>query len=111
MQVKVFKHPEYGNINVVEINNEPWFVGEEIVEILGYTNPTVAITKLVYKEDIKKSDIPNGMGGRQRVTLINIFGLCALANATFLAVNGIATAKANGIKSWVMREIASAYKR
>lgn len=111
MQVKVFKHPEYGNINVVEINNEPWFVGEEIVEILGYTNPTVAITKCVDKEDIKKSDIPDGMGGRQRVTLISRFGLYALTNGTFLVANGIATAKANGIKSWVMREIASAYKR
>lgn len=103
------KHPEYGDIKVIEINGEPWFIGKDIAEIMGYTNPTVAITKCVDKEDIKKCIIYDEVGGWQgwwqRVTLISRFGLYALANEAFLTANETAVVKARQFKLWIMREI------
>lgn len=32
----IFKNEEFGEIRSLEINNEPWFVGNEIAAILGY---------------------------------------------------------------------------
>lgn len=104
------KHSEYGDIKVIEIDGEPWFVGKDIAEIMGYTNPTVAITKCVDKEDIKEKciiydEVGGWQGGWQRVTLISRFGLYALANEAFLTANETAVVKARKFKLWVMREI------
>lgn len=54
-EVTVFKnlvHPEFGELRTVEIDGEPWFVGKDVTGILGYTNPTKALTDHVDKEDM-----------------------------------------------------------
>ena len=35
-EVKVFNNDEFGDVRAVVIDNEPWFVGKDIAEILGY---------------------------------------------------------------------------
>ena len=39
----MFKNPEFGEVRVVEVDNEPYFVGKDIAEVLGYENPSKAI--------------------------------------------------------------------
>ena len=54
-EVTVFKnlvHPEFGELRTVEIDGEPWFVGKDVTGILGYTNPTKALTDHVDEEDM-----------------------------------------------------------
>lgn len=41
--IKIFENPEFGKVRVVEMNNEPYFVGKDIAEVLGYENPGEAI--------------------------------------------------------------------
>lgn len=38
-EVKNFSHPEFGKVRAMSIDNEPWFVGKDVAEVLGYSNP------------------------------------------------------------------------
>lgn len=50
--LKVFSNPEFGKIRTVTINDEPWFIGKDIAEILGYKNISRDINRHVDKDDI-----------------------------------------------------------
>ena len=41
--IELFKNPEFGEVRVVEVDNEPYFVGKDVAEMLGYKNPGEAI--------------------------------------------------------------------
>ncbi len=49
--IQIFNNPQFGNIRTVTIHGEPWFVGKDIAEALGYTNSRDALTKRVDDED------------------------------------------------------------
>ena len=49
--LQIFKNQEFGEIRTVEVNGEPYFVGKDVAEILGYTNPRKAILDHVDEED------------------------------------------------------------
>ena len=56
--LQIFNNNEFGEIRVLEIENEPWFVGKDVVTALGYdlktgTSYTQYIKKYCSKEDIK----------------------------------------------------------
>ena len=36
--LKIFENPEFGSIRTLEINGEPWFVGKDVAEVLGYVS-------------------------------------------------------------------------
>ena len=42
-ELKIFENPAFGKVRVVEQGGEPWFVGKDVAEILGYSNPQKAI--------------------------------------------------------------------
>ena len=42
-ELKIFENPDFGQVRVVNISGEPWFVGKDVAEILGYAEPTKAI--------------------------------------------------------------------
>lgn len=35
-ELKIFENEAFGKVRVIERNNEPWFVGKDVAEILGY---------------------------------------------------------------------------
>ena len=43
-------------------NNEPWFVGKDVAEILGYKRPTKAISDHVDEEDRDEVPIQDSKG-------------------------------------------------
>lgn len=47
----IFKNEEFGEIRSIEIENEPYFIGKEIAEILGYKNGSRDINRHVDEED------------------------------------------------------------
>lgn len=51
--VQIFKNEELGAIRTVLIDNEPWFVGKDVAEILGYKNTRKAIISHVDEDDKK----------------------------------------------------------
>ena len=48
--MQIFKY-ENNDVRTVEMNGEPWFVGKDVAVILGYTNPSKALTDHVDDED------------------------------------------------------------
>ena len=43
MNLQVFENKTFGKVRVIERNNEPWFVGKDVAEVLGYSNPSKAV--------------------------------------------------------------------
>ena len=50
---EIFSCAEFGDLTVLEIDNEPWFVGKEVAEKLGYSNDRDAIARHVDEERFK----------------------------------------------------------
>ena len=49
--IEIFRNDEFGEVRTTIIDNEPWFVGKDVAEILGYTNSRKAIIDHVDEED------------------------------------------------------------
>ncbi len=95
--IQIFENSEFGKVRTLEIDNEPWFVGKDVAEILGYSQPSVAIFKRVDSDDkgVSKMETP---GGEQSVVIINESGLYSL-----ILSSKIPTAKR--FKRWVTSEV------
>ena len=44
-ELKVFENPTFGQVRTIEIDNEPWFVGKDVAEALGYRDTSDALKK------------------------------------------------------------------
>lgn len=44
-ELMIFKNEEFGQVRTMEIDNKPYFVGKDIANILGYSNPRDAISR------------------------------------------------------------------
>lgn len=42
--ITIFNNEEFGNVRTLTINGEPWFVGKDIAECLGYSRSTKAVS-------------------------------------------------------------------
>lgn len=102
-ELKIFESPEFGTIRSLELNGEPWFVGKDVAEVLGYKEPRSAISKKVDEDDrgVAKMETPSGI---QEMTIINESGLYSLILSSKLP-----TAKA--FKRWVTSEVLPAIRK
>lgn len=101
--LKIFKNSEFGEIRIVPINNEPWFIGSEIAKILSYTNPSKAIRDHVDPEEKLTERIVLAGQGRD-VTIINESGLYSLILSSKLPT-------AKKFKRWVTSEVLPAIRK
>ena len=53
-EIKVFENPEFGVIRTTEKDGEPWFVGKDVADTLGYQNGSREINRHVDDEDRHK---------------------------------------------------------
>lgn len=91
--LQIFKNEEFGTIRTVTVDNEPWFVGKDVADILGYQNGSRDINTHVDEEDRLKYQI--GTAGQMREqTIINESGLYSLIISSKLP-------KAKKFKHWV----------
>ena len=75
--LEIFTNPEFGNIRIIEKNGEPWFIGKDVAEALGYEASRNAITKHVDDEDKLTHQI-SASGQNRNMTVINESGLYSL---------------------------------
>lgn len=77
MEIQVFSNAELGEVRTTVIDGEVMFVGKDVADILGYTNPRKALNDHVEDEDkgVTKCDT---LGGSQDLTVINESGLYSL---------------------------------
>jgi prophage antirepressor-like protein len=52
--IQLFTNPEFGDVRTLTINDEPYFVGKDVAEILGYSNASKAVMVHVDDDDKKK---------------------------------------------------------
>lgn len=90
-------------VRSIMINNEPYFVGKDVAEILGYSNSRKAISDHVDDED-KGVTKWNTLGGNQDLTIINESGLYSLILSSKLP-------SAKKIKHWVTSEVLPSIRK
>lgn len=91
------------SVRVVKINEEPWFVGKDLTNILGYTNGPKAIKDHVDEED-KLSERIVMSGQHRQVFLVNESGLYSLILSSKMP-------NAKKFKRWVTREVLPAIRK
>lgn len=50
-EMKLFENPEFGAIRTVEVGGEPWLVGKDVAQALGYSDTSDALKRHVDPED------------------------------------------------------------
>lgn len=102
-EIEIFKNADFGEVRTLTINNEPYFVGKDVADILEYTNTAKAIRDHVDDEDKLTERIV--LSGQNRdVIFINESGLYSL-----ILSSKMPTAKK--FKRWVTAEVLPAIRR
>ena len=95
---------ENNDVRTQVINDEPWFVGKDVAEILGYERPTKAISDHVDEEDRDEVPIQDSIGRMQNTPIINESGLYSLVFKSQLP-------SAKKFKRWVSSEVLPAIRK
>lgn len=122
-QLQIFKNEKFGQMRMMTIDGEPWFVGKDVAEALGYSNTKDAVITHVSEEDKRiiqrseiatienhlpkdvfpvnfvRADIPN-----RGLTFINESGLYAL-------IFGSKLESAREFKHWVTSEVLPSIRK
>lgn len=111
--IKIFENAEFGSVRTLEVNGEPYFVGKDVAEILGYSNVNKAIQMHVDDEDKRTLDFKgfshfgtslwNGNDFSNK-TIINESGLYSLILSSKLP-------KAKEFKHWVTSEVLPSIRK
>lgn len=96
-ELKIFENAEFGTVRALEIEGAPWFVGKDVTDILGYQNPSKALSDHVDDEDKLNNDSLLSLGQRGG-WLINESGLYSLVLSSKLP-------SAKAFKRWVTHEV------
>ena len=101
--LQIFKNKEFGEIRMATIDNEPWFVGKDVANNLGYQNGSRDINRHVSEEDRLKDMIFDGNQNKETI-LINESGLYAL-------IFGSKLESAKRFKHWVTSEVLPSIRK
>lgn len=104
-KIQIFNNEEFGNIRTVNIDGEPWFVGKDVANALGYSNNRKAISDHVGEEDKRDGvTIRDSIGREQNPILINESGMYSL-------IFGSKLESAKRFKHWVTSEVLPAIRK
>ena len=105
-QITVFASDKFGDVRIVQIGNEPWFVGKDIATALGYGEGKSLANAVANHVDVEDKGVTKMMtpGGKQNVTIINESGLYSLIMSSKLP-------QAKAFKRWVTSEILPAIRK
>ena len=103
--LQIFKSPDFGKVRTIQQNGEPWFIGKDVAEILGYKKPENAIAVHVDDED-KTTTLIQGTGSnyKSNAVIINESGLYSLILSSKMP-------KAKEFKRWVTSEVIPAIRK
>lgn len=101
--LQIFNSPEFGEIRTIEKNGEPWFVGKDVAEVLGYSNTADAVQKHVDDDDKLTSQIAIA-GQNRNIIIINESGLYSLVLSSKLP-------GAKQFKRWITSEVIPSIRK
>ena len=90
-------------VRTITINNEPYFIGKDVAQVLGYRDTSDALKKHVDEEDKGVCEMPTP-GGRQQMKMVNESGLYSL-------IIGSKLPTAKRFKRWVTSEVLPAIRK
>lgn len=102
-KIQLFNHPEFGKIRTVDMAGEPWLVGKDVAEALGYQNASKALADHVDPEDKLNNETLLSLGQRGG-WIINESGLYSL-------VLGSKLPGAKKFKRWVTSEVLPSIRK
>ena len=103
--LQIFTNVEFGEIRTLIIDDQPWFVGKDIAEVLGYSDPSATISKKCkYKRKEMISHCQNGKVVKTQTTLITEGDLYRL-------IIGSKLPSAQKFEEWVMDEVLPEIRR
>ena len=102
-EIKIFENEEFGSVRTMEINGEPYFVGKDVAEILGYANTSKALIDHVDDEDKLNNETLSSLGQRGG-WLINESGLYSLILSSKLP-------NAKKFKRWITSDVLPAIRK
>ena len=102
-EIRVFENQKLGSIRSVVIDGEPWFVGKDVAEILGYSNSSKALIDHVDEDDKLNNKSLSSLGQRGG-WIINESGLYSLILSSKLP-------KAKEFKHWVTSEVLPSIRK
>ncbi len=101
--LQIFNSPDFGQIRTIQQNGEPWFVGKDVAQALGYSQTAKAVREHV-KDNHKGMSVLDTPGGKQETTIIDEAGLYSL-------VMRAKTEKAEAFQEWVTSEVLPAIRK
>lgn len=102
-KITLFNNPEFGEVRVVDLDGEPWFVGKDVAQALGYAIPKDAISRHIDSDD-KLRRCFNSSGQNREMTIINESGVYSLVFRSKLE-------SAKKFKHWVTSEILPSVRK
>lgn len=102
-ELKIFESPDFGKVRIMEIDGEPYFVGKDVAEILGYKDTSDAMKRHVDNED-KLTRCFTDSGQNREMYVINESGLYSLILSSKLP-------KAKEFKRWVTSEVLPSIRK
>ena len=101
--IKVFENDAFGSVRTIDREGDVWFVGKDVAEILGYTNPSKALADHVDEEDKLNNESLSSLGQRGG-WLINESGLYSLVLSSKLPT-------ARQFKRWITKEVIPSIRK
>lgn len=101
--ITIFENSEFGSVRTITIDNEVWFVGKDIADILKYQNGSRDINRHVDEEDRRKEMIFDGKQNKE-TTIINESGMYSLILSSKLP-------SAKRFKHWVTSEVIPSIRK
>lgn len=102
-ELQIFQNPEFGTVRTVEMNGEPWLVGKDVAEALGYKDTVNALKAHVEDEDKARWQITTQFGAKE-TTVINESGLYSLVLSSKLPT-------AKKFRRWVTGEVLPSIRK
>ena len=114
-EMQIFENQEFGAVRTVELDGEPWLVGKDVAQALGYSDTDQALRKHVDEEDKKiltrqNDGLAGGAGNatfdipNRGMTIINESGLYSLVLSSKLP-------GAKKFKRWVTSEVLPSIRK
>ena len=103
MELQIYKNAEFGSVRTTTIGGQPYFVGKDVTDILGYQNGSRDINRHVDEEDRQKAMFFDGTQDKETI-IINESGLYSLILSSKMP-------NAKRFKRWVTNEVLPAIRK
>lgn len=103
VDLKIWENPEFGELRIVDMNGEPWMVGKDVAQALGYKDTVNALKSHVDDEDKDRWQITTQFGTKETV-IINESGLYSLVLSSKLP-------GAKRFRRWVTGEVLPSIRK